>query len=120
MNRIRKEKRNEHGFTLIEMLIVVAIIGVFLSLALPVYKDTVVNAQNQSCELNKRMLKVAMETYYLSNGNIYPATGKEIDELLAKHYLEERPRCSGKGAYTFTVSTDGKSVDVSCTVHHAP
>lgn len=119
MNRMGT-KHNERGFTLIEMLVVVAIIGVFLSLALPVYKDTVVNAQNRSCELNKRMLKVAMETYYLNNGNVYPTTRKEIDELLAKHYLEERPTCSGGGTYTFTPSADGKSVDVSCTIHHAP
>lgn len=117
MKRLRMSRHNEHGFTLIEMLIVVAIIGVFLSLALPVYKDTVANAQNQSCKLNERMLKVAMETHYLNNSNKYPTAGKEIEELIDKHYLEESPVCSGGGTYTFTVSTDGKSVNVSCSKH---
>jgi prepilin-type N-terminal cleavage/methylation domain-containing protein len=107
-------QKKERGFTLIEMLIVMAIIGIFLALALPDYRGTVARAQTRSCEVNKKMIRNALESYFIDHANQYPAT---IEELAAENYIDTEPECPAGGVYTLKVATDKQSASFDCSKH---
>ena len=52
--------RKRHGFTLIEIMIVVGIIGVIAAIAIPNFRRSVKNSQKQSCIANLRLLESAV------------------------------------------------------------
>lgn len=54
----------EGGFTLIELMVVVAIIGVLSAIALPAYRDYVVRSQLTEAVTNLTTLRADMERYY--------------------------------------------------------
>ena len=64
----------DRGFTLIEMLVVVVIIGVLVAIAIPLYSNYRKGAENKSAESDVRGAISTVEQYYTDNGNVYPAT----------------------------------------------
>jgi len=67
-------KQVQKGFTLIELMIVVAIIGILAAIAIPAYQDYTIRAQvTEGLNLSDG-LKVAVADYYTQNGT-WPAAG---------------------------------------------
>ena len=62
-------KIKQQGFTLIELMIVVAIIGILASIAIPSYMDYTVRAQVTEGIVLSAAAKVASIEYYLENGD---------------------------------------------------
>ena len=62
-------KREQQGFTLIELMIVVAIIGILASIAIPSYMDYTVRAQISEGLVLSGGAKVASIEYYVENGD---------------------------------------------------
>jgi prepilin-type N-terminal cleavage/methylation domain-containing protein/prepilin-type processing-associated H-X9-DG protein len=61
------------AFTLIELLIVVAIIGILASLLLPALAQSKTNARNVKCLSNLRQMALAAHIYVNDNGDSYPS-----------------------------------------------
>lgn len=72
------------AFTLIELLIVVAIIGILASIAIPVYRDATIKSRVAQVKMELRNLGIALDTYRLDN-NHYPR--KENDMLFFAQFL---------------------------------
>ncbi|GAA2678970.1 prepilin-type N-terminal cleavage/methylation domain-containing protein [Actinoplanes palleronii] len=68
-----RAKKDDEGFTLIELLVVVVIIGVLVAIAVPVYLNYRQGAADKSAQSDVRGAISAIEQYYTSNGNAYPA-----------------------------------------------
>lgn len=74
---MRKLFKNESGFTLIEILIVVLIIGIIAALAIPNLMSAQKTAWAKTCKANRGTLEAAAELYKMQSG-AYPTAVKDM------------------------------------------
>lgn len=94
-------KKVQQGFTLIELMIVVAIIGILAAVAIPAYQDYLARAQAAEAASLLGGLKTGIAEYYSTNGSIPDVT---------KHLGS--PVLNGK--YVASI-TNGGSADIKAT-----
>lgn len=87
---------SKKGFSLQELMIVVFLMGLILTIAVPTYYSIQKNAENKECGTNIEMLQLAVVEYYNTN-QIAPTS---LDDL--KPFLEENPQyiCPNSDAHT--------------------
>jgi general secretion pathway protein G len=75
------------GFTLIEILIVITIIGILITLAQPSYQRAVTSAREATLKENLFILRDVLDQYFADNAK-YPAA---LTELVDKRYVRRVP-----------------------------
>ena len=65
MNTLKKRKSGKKGFTLMEMLIVVAIIGILIAIAIPTFSNALTKARISADEANVRSYYAEVMTNYM-------------------------------------------------------
>jgi len=58
--------RKNEGFTLVELMVVVLIIGILVAIAVPVFLNASASAQAKSCQANQRTIVGAIQTFNAS------------------------------------------------------
>lgn len=61
------------GFTLIELMIVVAIIGILAGVAIPAYNGYIKTARIEECALEVAAITLAQKQFFLENNRFFPA-----------------------------------------------
>lgn len=112
--RPRRVRRRRFGFTLIELMIVIAIIGVLAAIAVPNFRKIRARAQRKSCYANLRTIHGAVE-WYSADENINYSVSDDagFDVLVQLGYLQARPDCPEAGSYTAAGGAD----QAVCSVH---
>lgn len=105
-------KKQKKGFTLVEIMIVVAIIGLLAAIAIPSFLNARTKSQQNSCLNNLRLLDGAVQQYALDNTN---ALAGSLGVLVGTNgYIKATPICNAGGSYTLPSALSGKT---SCSVH---
>lgn len=78
LQRLRSRLHGEEGFTLVELLVVILIIGILAAIAIPTFLNQKGKATDSSAISTAQTAQTAMETYYTDH-NSY--TGADVDAL---------------------------------------
>ncbi|MBT9585694.1 prepilin-type N-terminal cleavage/methylation domain-containing protein [bacterium] len=98
-------KKKKAGFTLIELMIVIAIIAILAAILVPNFLKARAQGQLTACKSNCKNIATAMEMYASDNGGRYPTPAGAPDALLtAGNYLKLIPTCPSAGSNTYSAT----------------
>lgn len=83
----RHQARRAQGFTVIELLVVLACIGLLLSIAAPRYIQHLDHAREMALKEDLHAIRLALDQFYSDRGR-YPAS---LADLVSKRYLRALP-----------------------------
>ena len=105
------------GFTLVEIMIVVAIIGLFAAIAIPNFIKARATSQQNACINNLRQIDGAINEWALETGQSNGATVTSPQTVSAYIKLNANnsvPSCPASGSYA--TSTVGNNPQVACSL----
>ena len=105
------------GFTLIEIMIVVAIIGLLTAITIPNIKNAIDTTRKRVCAANQKQIDGAKLRWSLDSRKPTDAVPTDADLFGKNLYIDHKPDCPAGGAYALN------AVEEKCTCSvpkHAP
>jgi len=93
-----KRKSNDRGFTLIEIMIVIVILGILAWQVVPRIMGKPEEARRLKARMDIASLETALKMYKLDNG-VYPSTEQGLQALIEAPTIGQLPRKWRKGGY---------------------
>jgi len=96
--KVRSSRKS--GFTLVEIMIVVAIIGLLAAIAIPNFVKARTASQRNACIANLKQMDGAKATWALETKRSSTDTPQDTDLFGGTLYIREKPACPGNGTYS--------------------
>jgi prepilin-type N-terminal cleavage/methylation domain-containing protein len=109
----KKRKLNESGFSLIELIIVIAIIAILTGIIAPAYIRYVGRSKVVACQENRR--QTYNEAYTNRIGGDFDSLEASLTASVAT--ANEKKACPTGGTYSFVLSDDGETGYIVCSEH---
>ena len=110
------DSRRRAGFTLAELLIVVAILLVLIAIAVPVFSGALGNSEEAVCEANRRSIKSTFATAYALGTNKDSAT--LFDACIAEMKAENKDvTCPAGGTFSIESDDHHGHIVIRCSRH---
>ncbi len=104
----------DEGFTLVELMVVVLIIGILVAIAVPVFLNASASAAAKSCQANQRTLDGAVQTGIASGEAGLPTSAGTVDsplsgwgKYLVPAYVKMVPHCPSQVTLFYLMNADG-------------
>lgn len=105
---IRSRIRRSLGFTLIELMIVISILLILISIAVPAYQRSIVHAREAVLKQDLFQLRSLISQYTLDKQK----APQSLDDLVTAGYLKQIPKDPFTGAADWTVEQDDTLLSV--------
>ena len=124
---------NKKGFSLVELMIVVVIMGILIAVAIPLYGAITENAEANTCGANQRLIRgsfanwVIMENtntadkVFKSGYTEFDGSTQKPEDVFVEEFIErfdgnEFPECPVDGCYYTVEKVDATTILIQC--HH--
>ncbi|MDD4021870.1 type II secretion system major pseudopilin GspG [Aminivibrio sp.] len=102
---MKKSMRKRRGFTLVEVLVVVVILGLLAALVVPRVVGRGEEAKRTAASVQIREIEQALEMYRLDS-SMYPTTAQGLEALVVKPSIPPEPRKYREGGYLRKLPSD--------------
>ena len=79
--------KKSEGYTLVELMIVLAIVGILVSLAVPSFQTSALKAKEAALKQNLFTIRAIIDQFYADQGKYPPS----LESLIEKGYLRQMP-----------------------------
>lgn len=96
---------NNRGFSLVEILVVLVIMGLLISVVAPTVLNRADEARTQKAQADFKAIETALKIYKLDN-YVYPTTEQGLEALVEASSLDPEPRNFKQGGYLAELPID--------------
>jgi prepilin-type N-terminal cleavage/methylation domain-containing protein len=113
---IQAEQKKDKGFTLVELLIVIVILGILATVTVFAVRGITDQGQTSACDATQKTYETAIEAYYAQNGNsVHPDGAALVAAGLIRDYSTEYMTITqGSGTLTTSTSTVAATAGGPC------